>query len=65
MSEIIYEETTDCDGVTCYIKRGVLVRCKDCKYFTDGMAIGMCKRNPEKPIIPMPFDAYCSFGKRK
>lgn len=42
-----------------------VVRCRDCKHFTDGMAIGMCKRNPEKPIIPMPYNAYCAFGKRK
>lgn len=32
MVEIIYEETRDFDGVDCLIKRGELVRCKDCKY---------------------------------
>ena len=32
MSEIIYEAIKDSDGVDCYIKRGEIVRCKDCKY---------------------------------
>ena len=41
------------------------VMCDDCKHFTEGMAIGMCKRNPDKPIIPMPYNAFCSFGERK
>ena len=41
------------------------VRCKDCKHFTDGMAIGMCKRNPLNPILPMPYNNYCGFGERK
>jgi hypothetical protein len=31
MSEYIYEVTKDADGIDCYIKRGELVRCKDCK----------------------------------
>lgn len=42
-----------------------LVLCRDCKHFTEGMAIGMCKRNPDKPIVPMPYNAFCSFGKRR
>ena len=32
MSEYIYEITKDADGVDCYIKRGEVVRCKNCKY---------------------------------
>lgn len=32
MSEIIYETIKDSDGVDCYIKRGEVVRCKDCKH---------------------------------
>lgn len=32
MAEYIYEVTKDSDGVDCYIKRGEIVRCKDCKY---------------------------------
>ena len=42
-----------------------VVRCKDCKHFTEGMAIGMCKRIEDKPIIPVPFNYFCSYGERK
>lgn len=42
-----------------------VVRCRDCKHFTEGMAVGMCKRIPDKPIIPMPYNAFCAFGERK
>jgi hypothetical protein len=41
-----------------------VVRCRDCKHFTKGMAIGMCKRVEEKPIIPCRCDNYCMFGER-
>ena len=41
------------------------VRCKDCKHFTEGMAIGMCKRIPEKPILPMRYDDFCSYGEKR
>ena len=42
-----------------------VVRCKDCKYFTEGMAVGMCKRIPDKPIIPIVYDHFCSYGERR
>lgn len=42
-----------------------VVRCKCCRHFTEGMAVGMCKRNPEKPIIPIPYNHFCSFGERR
>ena len=42
-----------------------VVRCRDCKHFTEGMAIGMCKRNPDKPIIPIPYNHFCSYGVRR
>lgn len=32
MAETIYETIKDSDGVECFIKRGNLVRCKECKY---------------------------------
>lgn len=32
MAEYIFEVTTDMDGVDCYIKRGEIVRCKDCRF---------------------------------
>ena len=41
-----------------------VVRCKDCVHFTKGMAIGMCKRVEERPIIPVTYDHYCSYGKK-
>ena len=42
-----------------------VVRCKDCEYFTEGMAVGMCKRVPDKPIIPVVYDHFCSYGERR
>jgi hypothetical protein len=41
-----------------------VVRCKDCMHFTEGMAVGMCKRDKERPIIPVTYDHYCSYGKK-
>ena len=43
----------------------LVVRCKDCKHYTEGMAVGMCKRDPQKPIMPMPYNNYCGFAERK
>ena len=70
MTEIIYEETTDFDGVTCYIKRGVLVRCKDCKHYDNSEGIGWCELNSK--FYPYGFDwhsfsedDFCSYGERK
>ena len=42
-----------------------VVRCKDCKHFTEGMAVGMCKRIEDKPIIPCCFDNFCKYGERR
>lgn len=47
------------------IKAVEVVRCKYCNYFTEGMAIGMCKRIPDKPIIPIPYNHFCSYGERR
>lgn len=44
---------------------GKIVRCADCKHFTEGMAIGMCKRDPEKPLFPMEWDNFCKYGERR
>lgn len=33
MAEWIMKEETDMDGVGCYIRKGELIRCKDCKWF--------------------------------
>lgn len=42
-----------------------VVRCKDCKHFTEGMAVGMCKRIADKPIMPIAYDHFCSYGERR
>lgn len=39
-----------------------VVRCRDCRHFTKGMAIGMCKRVEGKPIIPCVADNFCKYG---
>ena len=66
MSEEIYEITTDADGVDCYIKRGNLVRCKDCKHWNDRN--GLCKMH-SLPLVGAFYgtseDDYCSVGERK
>lgn len=33
MRELIQEEITDMDGINCYITKGLLIRCKDCKFY--------------------------------
>lgn len=60
----IYEVTTDADGVDCYIKRGELVRCKECKW-NDGK--GHCKlRYGSLGVFEdVSCDDYCSYGERK
>ena len=59
----IYEVVKDADGVDCYIKRGELVRCKECKYCvnaqcwkTDGL---------DKLDGNVADDDFCSRGERK
>ncbi|WP_406044091.1 hypothetical protein [Succinimonas sp.] len=42
-----------------------VVLCRDCRYFTEGMAVGMCKRIPDKPIIPVVYNHFCSYGERR
>ena len=42
-----------------------VIRCKYCKHFPEGMAIGMCKRIPDKPILPVPYNHFCSYGERR
>ena len=63
MNEFIYEMTTDFDGVDFQIKRGVIVRCRDCKYtrYDDTGSI-YCE---ELDQWEMPEDGYCFKGKKK
>lgn len=60
MSEHIYEVTTDSDGVDCYIKRGEIVRCKDCKHYDRGR----CYLLQQLDDIRKEED-FCSYGERK
>ena len=66
----IYEVTTDADGVDCYIKRGEIIRCGECKYYIDnscdcyslygdlsGDLIGVSFETNE--------DFFCSYGERE
>ena len=64
MSEYIYEETTDSDGVICYIKRGVIVRCKDCKYYRLQDIGDVCTR-PNGGLWHITTDTYCSYGEEQ
>ena len=59
MSEIIYEITKDSDGVDCYIKRGEVVRCRDCKHlYKDGEC-------PLRTWFTHTEDDFCSYGVRR
>lgn len=42
-----------------------VVRCRDCRYFTKGMAVGMCYRVEDKPLIPVVYNHFCSYGERR
>lgn len=69
MSEIIYETIKDSDGVDCYIKRGEVVRCKDCKfsdvYQSDsrGATAMYCRAFTFHRMVAE--DDYCSYGERR
>ena len=78
MSEIIYETIKDSDGVDCYIKRGEVVRCKDCIHWFPHTQCGFDEDNDEYHdycglLIPdddyyafqRKPDDYCSYGERK
>lgn len=57
MSEYIYEITKDADGVDCYIKRGEVVRCKDCMYNDRGWC-----GSQEYGTRHVEDNDYCSYG---
>lgn len=56
---------TDCEDFKNKDDFAEVVRCRNCKHFTTGMAVGMCKRLEDKPITPIPYNHFCSFGERK
>ena len=59
----IYEVTTDADGVDCYIKRGYIVRCKECKHWVQ--TYEYIRRCAEMGGTPTKADDFCSYGERK
>ena len=59
----IYEVTTDADGVDCYIKRGDIVRCKECKWAKANGTYQWCGRLDSTARITA--DDYCSYGERE
>ena len=77
--EIIHKEIKDADGVTCYIKTGEIVRCKDCihKPTTKGRSYGCDVKFPDETcpfcneddeyynLMPPSDDFYCGYGERK
>ena len=61
--EIIHKEIKDADGVTCYIKTGEIVRCKDCKrQDTDNVFRSMWCHEMRTFVSP---NDFCSRGERK
>ena len=68
----IYEVITDADGVDCYIKRGELVRCKECK-FSESVITSWSidgKNNVVERLCKVhkwsvKDDDYCSCGERE
>ena len=54
----IYEVTTDFDGVECYIKRGEIVRCGECKHYVGEGKYCQLDRHCTA-------DDFCSRGERE
>lgn len=77
--EIIYKEIKDADGVTCYIKTGEIVRCKDCIHkpwntgrgwpcdieSRDRVCPFLCDEDDYLDTLPPNDDFYCGYGERK
>lgn len=61
----IYEVTTDADGVDCYIKRGELVRCKECKYGEYKEDFDDYECHCSGCGLVYDADFYCADGERK
>ena len=62
MAEWIMKEETDMDGVGCYIRKGELIRCKDCKHWECDDDESYCD---ELGIFNTDMNSYCSYAKRK
>lgn len=62
MAEWIMKEEMDMDGVDCYIRKGELIRCKDCKHWQCYDDESYCD---ELGIFNTDMNSYCSYAKRK
>lgn len=65
--EYIFQIAKDCDGVYCYIKKGELIRCGECKHAsTDATCCLVCNR---EGMGLRPYhvhsDDYCSYAERR
>lgn len=69
MAEYIMKEETDMNGVDCYIRKGELIRCKDCRWYKKergwhGIEYTVCKLSPiNRPIREE--DDFCSHAERR
>ena len=76
--EIIHKEIKDADGITCYIKTGEIVRCKDCIHkpletgrrypynvkFPDETCPFCCEDDEYYNAMPPSDEFYCAYGER-
>lgn len=58
---VIYEPIKDSDEVDCYIKRGEIVHCQDCKHWVYNF--NGCSRNP--CTEPWYATDFCNYGERE
>ena len=69
MTETIYETIKDSDGVECFIKRGNLVRCKDCKHgdmlCADYVSCIISEENESGCHVSHKPDWFCADGERR
>lgn len=61
MSEYIMQCTTNMDGVDCYVRTGVLIRCKDCKYMQEDKIFHQCWCNGRE----VKYDHFCGYAERR
>lgn len=59
----IYEVVTDADGVDCYIKRGEIIRCGECKHWHEKDGLTYCDRIDYG--YGYKADDFCSYGERE
>lgn len=66
MAEYIFEKTIkNSDGVDCYINRGEIARCKDCKHLSSDRIAPEWKRICRKYGCGKSDDGFCDESERK